>query len=213
VDNSLILEAHNLEYTYQGGSTLRFPSVLCKRNGSLLIAGNSGKGKTTLLHLLSGLLKVQQGEVRLAGRELSTMSQSELDKYRGRHIGLVFQQPRFVGSLSVVQNVAAAQYFGLGSSNSKEAMALLDELGIASYANKRSAELSGGERQRLAIACALASKPEVVMADEPTSSLDDDNANVVYDLMVRECQKNGAALVVVSHDQRLKAKFHDKVVL
>lgn len=178
-----------------------------------MITGNSGTGKTTLLHLLSGLLRVQKGDVEIAGKNLKTFSQAELDRFRGRHVGLVFQQPRFISSLSVIDNIAAAQFFGAGKSDSNAAMELLKSLGIGDKANKSTGELSGGERQRLAIARALAAKPSIVMADEPTSSLDDENAELVYNLLTKESADYNAALVVVSHDGRLKDKFENRVGL
>jgi len=192
---------------------MSFPEFSCARGGHLLITGNSGKGKTTLLHLLSGLLKVQEGSVEIAGKNLKNFSRAELDRFRGKHIGLVFQQPRFISSLSVIDNILAAQYFGMGKSERKAAFELLKSLGIESKAGNATGELSGGERQRLAIARALASKPAIVMADEPTSSLDDENAERVYSLLSHESAEYNAALVVVSHDSRLKAKFENKVSL
>jgi putative ABC transport system ATP-binding protein len=211
--HSNILITRSLRYAYAGQPAIEFPNITCQREGRLLITGNSGRGKTTLLHLISGLLRVQFGEILLEGQNLAGLSQKELDLFRGRHIGLVFQQPRFIGALTVLDNVCAAQFFGKRKSDRMKATHLLGQLGIAQYASKSTGQLSGGERQRLAIACALASQPSVVMADEPTSSLDDQNAEAVYALISKECAMNGAALIVVSHDQRLKDKFENRVEL
>jgi len=213
VENQPILKSSQLKYSYPGQPEISFPDFVCDRGGHLLITGNSGTGKTTLLHLLSGLLRVQKGDVEIAGKNLKDFSQAELDRFRGRHVGLVFQQPRFISSLSVIDNIAAAQYFGAGKSDRSAALGLLESLGIADKASKPTGELSGGERQRLAIARALAAKPAVVMADEPTSSLDDENAELVYNLLARESSDYNAALVVVSHDGRLKEKFQNRVEL
>ncbi len=212
-NKSSILQTRNLGYTYPGQAAIHFPDLDCPDGETLLITGNSGTGKTTLLHLLCGLLKTKQGEVILKGQNLADLSQRDLDRFRGKHIGLVFQQPRFIAALNVMDNVLAAQYFGTGRNDNKFAEALLEELDIARYKRKDTGQLSGGERQRLAIACALSTKPAVVMADEPTSSLDDANAEVVYALIRKECEANGAALLVVSHDQRLKEKFDKRVTL
>lgn len=192
---------------------ISFPDFDVTENERLLITGNSGTGKTTLLHLLSGLLMVQKGEITISGSNLSTFSQQKLDRFRGRNIGLVFQQPKFIGALSVLENVLTAQYFGSGNVDSKRALSLLSKLGIEEKANKQTRHLSGGERQRLAIARALAAKPKILLADEPTSSLDDVNAEAVYNLLADESKENGANLIVVSHDQRLKANFKNKVNL
>jgi putative ABC transport system ATP-binding protein len=162
---------------------------------------------------MSGLLHVQQGSVEIDGTDLATLNQRDLDRFRGRNIGLVFQQPRFVASLSVIENICAAQFFGHGQSDQKAALSLLEELGIASKAKKMTNHLSGGERQRLAIARAIAARPKIIYADEPTSSLDDVNAISVYNLLVKEAAATGASLVVVTHDQRLNPLFENKVAL
>lgn len=178
-----------------------------------MITGNSGSGKTTLLHLLSGLLKIQDGKIIIGESNLSEFNQKELDRFRGKNIGLVFQQPKFISSINVLANIQAAQFFGRGKVDKSAALTLLDELGIAEKAQKNTNQLSGGERQRLAIARALAAKPKIVLADEPTSSLDDENAELVYELLHQEALKNGATLIVVTHDQRLKSKFENIVAL
>ena len=178
-----------------------------------MITGNSGSGKTTLLHLISGLLKIQKGEVIIGESNLSQFNQKELDSFRGKNIGLVFQQPKFISSINVLANIQAAQFFGAGKVDKSVAMNLLNELGIGSKAQKNTNQLSGGERQRLAIARALAAKPKIVLADEPTSSLDDENAELVYELLHQEALKNHATLIVVTHDQRLKSKFENIVAL
>ena len=208
-----ILSVNKLSYAYANGSVIRFPDFLVKHGEDLLITGNSGSGKTTLLHLLSGLLKVKDGEIIIGESSLSELNQKELDRFRGKNIGLVFQQPKFISSINVLANIQAAQYFGTGTVDKSAALTLLNELGITEKAKKNTNQLSGGERQRLAIARALAAKPKIVLADEPTSSLDDENAELVYELLHREAMKNGATLIVVTHDQRLKMKFENIIAL
>ncbi len=207
-----ILKVSDLSYSY-GSETLRFPDFACDSKSHLLISGNSGVGKTTLLHLLSGIRHVQKGSVEILGSKLEGMSQSELDRFRGENLGIIFQQPGFIKSLTAMENLLAAQYFGGKGGDRKKAEALLEELGIPEKANEKTQALSGGERQRLAIARALACNPAILLADEPTSSLDDDNAQIVYELLVSEADRNNALLVVVSHDQRLKSKFTNRVSL
>lgn len=212
-NGNLILSVKDLHYSYQNGSEIRFPDFSVKSEEDLLIIGSSGTGKTTLLHLLSGLLKIQKGSVMIGDGNLANLNQGQLDDFRGKNIGLVFQQPKFISSINVLENIKAAQFFGFGKVDATNALNLLNELGIGDKAKKSTNELSGGERQRLAIARALAAKPKLVLADEPTSSLDDDNAELVYELLHREALKNGATLIVVSHDQRLKSKFEKMVAL
>lgn len=211
--NTSILSVNKLSYAYANGSVIRFPDFSVKHGEDLLITGNSGSGKTTLLHLLSGLLKVKDGEIIIGESSLSELNQKELDRFRGKNIGLVFQQPKFISSINVLANIQAAQYFGTGTVDKSAALTLLNELGITEKAKKNTNQLSGGERQRLAIARALAAKPKIVLADEPTSSLDDENAELVYELLHREAMKNGATLIVVTHDQRLKMKFENIIAL
>lgn len=207
-----ILKVSDLSYSY-GSEILRFPDFVCDSKSHLLISGNSGVGKTTLLHLLSGIRHVQKGSVEILGSKLEEMNQSELDKFRGQNLGIIFQQPGFIKSLTAMENLLAAQYFGGKGGDKKKAVDLLAELGIPEKANEKTQALSGGERQRLAIARALACNPAILLADEPTSSLDDDNAETVYELLVSEADRNNALLVVVSHDQRLKSKFTNRVAL
>lgn len=208
-----ILSVRNLSYQYPGQETIGFPDFECEKGGKLLISGNSGHGKTTLIYLIAGLLKIQQGQIELAGTELSSLSQKQLDAFRGRHVGLVFQSAQFIGALNVLDNVLAGQYFGAKKVETGYAQSLLDDLGIGSLASKSPKHLSGGERQRLSIARALASNPDVLIADEPTSSLDDENTQIVYDLLQAETKKLGTSLIVVSHDQRLKSKFENQIDL
>lgn len=212
-NSNSILSVNDLSYTYKNGSEIRFPDFNLNKGSDLLIIGNSGSGKTTLLHLLSGLLKIQKGSVNVGDVNLANLNQGQLDNFRGKNIGLIFQQPKFISSISVLENIKAAQFFGTGNVDVREASNLLTELGIGDKAKKSTNELSGGERQRLAIARALAAKPTLVLADEPTSSLDDVNAELVYELLRNEAIKNSATLIVVSHDQRLKSKFENIVAL
>lgn len=203
----------NLRYQYGNDAALAFPDLHIPTGRHTLIVGRSGVGKTTLLHLIGGLLRVQHGEVTVGGTGLHTLGQTELDRFRGRYIGVVFQQAHFVNSLTALHNVLAAQHFGKGTTHTAAAMQLLQELGIAHKAHAMVQHLSGGERQRLSVARALASGPKLLLADEPTSSLDDINAEAVHQLLVREADSNGATLVVVTHDARLKSHFDHKVEL
>jgi len=212
-EQKFVLKTSKLTHCYSAGEDLHFPDFATRKGEHLLISGKSGVGKTTLLHLLGGLSSVQSGKIWVKDKEMSAMSKSERDAFRGKHIGFIFQQASFIHSLNVLDNVLAAQYFGAKKIDRAFAMRLLSELGIANYAAKRTNELSGGERQRLAIARALSTSPDLVLADEPTSSLDDVNAMKVLDLLVKEAEKNGATLVVVTHDNRLKSKFENQVAL
>ncbi len=202
-----------LKYQYPSGAVISFPDFSCYRGDHVLISGSSGSGKTTLLHLLSGLRKMQEGRLEVAGYSLEKASQKTLNIFRASSIGLVFQLPRFISSLDAIGNVEIAQSFGKSGQELRPARAILDDLNIGHLAKKSPGELSGGERQRLAIARALASSPAILLADEPTSSLDDKNANMVENLLKSEAIKNRATLVVVSHDGRLKPGFETVIAL
>ncbi|MEM8896283.1 MAG: ABC transporter ATP-binding protein, partial [Bacteroidota bacterium] len=208
-----ILKTNSLSFSYTGSEVLSFPDFSISKGEHSLISGNSGTGKTTLLHLMGGLLSISEGDVWVAGTSLSSLSKKALDSFRGKNIGFVFQQAAFIRSLNVVENVESAQYFGKGKVDRERAIGLLEKLGIEKYRNKKTNELSGGERQRLSIARALSVSPEILLADEPTSSLDDSNARKVYELLVSEADANGATLIVVTHDNRLKTEFKNCIEL
>jgi len=207
-----IIRVKNLQHHFPD-LKLRFPDFEVLSGQHFLILGNSGVGKSTLLHLLSGLIQVKSGSVSILGSELENFSQSKLDAFRGKHIGVVFQHPKFVNALSALENVLIAQLFGKVTQDRSRCESLLSELGLGSKINSQPSSLSGGEKQRLAIARALACGPEILLCDEPTSGLDDDNAENVYKLLVKEAASNNAILGVVSHDSRLKDKFEKRIEL
>jgi len=207
-----IIRVKNLQHHFPD-LKLRFPDFEVLSGQHFLILGNSGVGKSTLLHLLSGLIQVKSGSVSILGSELENFSQSKLDAFRGKHIGVVFQHPKFVNALSALENVLIAQLFGKVTQDRSRCESLLSELGLGSKINSQPSSLSGGEKQRLAIARALACGPEILLCDEPTSGLDDDNAENVYKLLVKEAASNNAILGVVSHDNRLKDKFEKRIEL
>ncbi len=208
-----VLKTIDLSHSYDNERSLTFPDLQCDTGDHLLITGKSGVGKTTLLHLLGGLRSIVNGKVWINGQDISDMDSKKRDSFRGEHIGFVFQQPSFIQSLNVFENVLANQYFGKGKLDKALAERLLGELGLLEYRSKSTNELSGGERQRLAIARALSTQPELVLADEPTSSLDDENAIGVLNLLLEEAENNGATMVVVTHDGRLKSHFKNAVAL
>jgi putative ABC transport system ATP-binding protein len=198
----MLLEASLLQYAHPGQGVISFPDLKVDAGEALLILGKSGSGKTTLLNLLAGLLSPAKGEVTLDGVKLSSLSGQKLDLFRGKNIGIVFQKPHLIAALPVRQNLELAHYF-----SKKEGLQLdrlLDELGISHKAKSSVLTLSEGEAQRVSIARALATSPKLILADEPTSSLDDENTEKVIQLLKQQAAKIGAALVIVTHDQRVK---------
>ena len=209
-----MIRTRNLAFQYQKDSPLlTFPDVECPAQEQLLLIGASGCGKTTLLHLLCGMLQPAQGTVNINGQALDQMTEAERDAFRGQHVGIVFQKSHFLQSLTVLENLAMPAFLHGAAFDKREGLRLLEQLGIAHKANSRPRDLSVGEQQRAGIARALIHRPALVLADEPTSALDDGSAAAVMDLLEMQATAARATLVVVTHDQRLKDRFGNRLDL
>ena len=156
-------------------------------------------------------MEPKSGSISIEGQFITELKGSNRDRFRGKNIGMVFQQAQFIRSVSVMQNLQLARSLAGLPDDKAFAKQLLNELGIAHKANNRPSELSIGERQRAGIARALVTKPKVVLADEPTSALDDENCALVAGLLQKTVTGHGAALIIVTHDQRLKNRFPKSV--
>lgn len=198
----MLLQVKSLSYAHPGQALMTFPDFRLEAGQSLLVLGKSGSGKSTLLHLLAGLLQPKQGEVVLDGLRLSALSGQKLDLFRGKNIGIIFQKPHLIAALNVRQNLELAHFFSKKKGQNPDQ--LLAELGIAKKSKSSVLTLSEGEAQRVSIARALATNPKLILADEPTSSLDDENTEKVIQLLKAQAAKIGAALIIVTHDQRVK---------
>lgn len=208
-----MLATTNLQYSYDGKIQLTFPDIYCAKGEQWLLLGQSGSGKTTLLHLLGGLRKPKSGTVQIANTDLTSLSPSALDQFRGKNVGIVFQKSYFVRALTVKENLALTQKLaGLPVSNSR-IQELLDRLNIGHKLHSKTDSLSQGEQQRVAIARALINKPAIILADEPTSALDDHNCEQVIQLLVNQAKAEQATLLIVTHDGRLKDQFSKKIIL
>ena len=208
-----MITSKNLKFSYSGQKHFNFPDIRCDDKETLLILGQSGKGKTTLLHLLALLLRSESGEIHIAGNEITTLSSSRITHIRAKNIGIIFQRAHFAGSLSVLDNILLPNYFSGQKQDKEKAQYLAMELGFADHLSKKTNQLSQGEQQRVSIARALMNNPNVILADEPTSSLDDNNCQKVIELLKKQSALIGASLVVVTHDQRLKDEFANQVFL
>jgi len=192
------------------------------RGERLFLYGASGSGKSTLLGLIAGVLIPQSGVIEVIGKNLSEIGAAARDHYRADHFGIIFQQFNLIPYLSVIENVTLPCHFSAlrrqksvsrGGSEADEALRLLNHLDMGDDAliHKSVTELSVGQQQRVAAARALIGSPEILIADEPTSSMDADRRTAFIDLLFRECDEAGSTLVFVSHDRGLQTPF-DRIV-
>jgi ABC-type lipoprotein export system ATPase subunit len=176
------------------------------------LAGHSGSGKTTLLNLIAGLSSPDSGSIRFDGEELVGLSDSRRDRFRANQIGYVFQSFFLLEGYSALENVLLGMLFGPGPDRSF-AGGLLGQLGLGDRLHHRPHQLSVGQQQRVALARALANRPRLVLADEPTGSLDSENSRSALALMREACREQGAALLLVSHDTEVLASFEQRLDL
>lgn len=208
-----MLTTHNLTFSYSPTKHFLFPDIACAKGEALLILGQSGSGKTTLLHLLALLLTPSAGSVTINHTDLTTLGAAKTAAFRAANMGIVYQKPHFVSSLSVMDNLLLANYLANKTEAKDRARQLASQLGFTDQLGKRPNQMSQGEQQRVSIARAVMNQPALILADEPTSSLDDDNATRVIGLLRQQSEQIGASLVVVTHDQRLKDAFQHRVSL
>lgn len=208
-----MISCQNLTFSYSSLKKFDFPDLHCNDREALLILGQSGSGKTTLLHLLALLLRPQTGEIILNGQQLRQLSATQTAHVRARQLGIIYQRAYFVSSLNVLDNILLANYLASKKQDRNKAAHLADQLGFGEHLFKKPNQLSQGEQQRVGIVRALMNDPAVILADEPTASLDDVNCRKVVALLKEQSQSIGASLVVVTHDQRLRDEFSNQVSL
>ena len=170
------------------------------------LRGASGSGKTTLLNLIAGVLAADEGSIKLAGTEITSLSEAARDRVRALHIGYVFQTFNLLQGYTALENVMLGMMFGKGADRAS-AEALLGRVGLDDRMQYRPRQLSVGQQQRVAVARALANGPQLVLADEPTGNLDPHRAEESLALMREVCTENGAALLLVSHDRDILEQF------
>ena len=207
-----MIKTKGVEFNYDNQVFFKFQDINLKSSENLLIIGSSGIGKTTLLHLLAGLLESSSGSIKLFEKELSDLSSYQLDRFRKNNIGIVFQRPHFVNSLTVKENLQLAQYIANKKDNNRIEN-ILKNLNILNKSDKKTNQLSQGEKQRASIALAIVNSPKLILADEPTSSLDDINCDNVIELLKKQATDFEAQLIVITHDSRLKKHFKNSIEL
>lgn len=212
-ENSQMINISDLTYAYKNEQELSFPDINLMPGEHLLVIGPSGVGKTTLLYLMAGLLPPLSGTVSIAGTELTSLSRREMDRFRGEHIGLIFQQYRFIKSLNVSDNLRLRQSFPKNLNDKRRRQEITERLGLTDHLNKKVSSLSQGQQQRLSIALGLIHKPNIIFADEPTSNLDDENYVKVIELLKEEAEICKSSLVIITHDKRVMSHFQNRVEL
>lgn len=210
----MLLEINNLKKCFfgpQGQVTAEIyvPKLKIDRGELLVLEGPSGSGKTTLLHMISGLLRPDEGQVLFDGIDLCTMTNKERDLWRAYNIGYIFQRLNLLEALTVEENIMLASYWsGIGHDDLQiRVYQLLDMVGLADRAKAFPCCLSLGEQQRVAVVRALLNRPALLLADEPTASLDIKNSSIVLQLLQELCQQEGIALILSTHDEAIKAQF------
>lgn len=234
-----VLECRGVEFRYPNATSgLEINHFELKAGESVFLTGPSGSGKTTFLNLCAGVLLPQRGSIQLIGKPFHGLSEGQRDRLRVDHIGFVFQQFNLLPYLSVLENVMLPARFSkrrrancmmkvAGESEyevahgsvhqtvQQSAIECLEGLGLKDLAERKAAHLSVGQQQRVAVARALLGKPNLIIADEPSSALDDENQRQFMRMLLEQCNSTGAALMMVSHDLRLGEYFkrHERVGL
>ena len=215
------VEIDNLIFCYRRNHpVLKIKELKVGKGEKVFLHGPSGTGKTTLLGILAGVLKANEGSVKILGHDLARMSGPARDALRGAHMGYIFQMFNLIPYLSVLENIMLPCLVSKERKSritarplAEEAKAVAERLGIDAIMHERVTDLSVGQQQRVAAARALLGSPELIIADEPTSSLDEDHRENFLDLLFNRCREIGSTLLFVSHDRRMMALFDRAVSL
>lgn len=210
-----IINIENVTKTYDKGRTRALDnlSLSIDEGDSVAITGPSGSGKSTLLNIIGTLDTPDTGQVEIAGQDVKNIK--DLNTFRRETVGFVFQLHNLIPTLTSVENVELPMYgTGLKTKQMKErALSLLESVGLGNKANKKPNILSGGERQRVAVARALVNKPKIILADEPTGSLDTENSKIIIKLLQKHQKEIGATLIIVTHEPQIAEQMKQKIQL
>ena len=206
-----MLSIHALSHQYANSATpqISLPKWEVGAHQHQLVLGPSGCGKSTLLHIIAGLLVPSSGDVRVHDINIAALPESARDQWRAAHVGMVLQRPHLIHAISVLQNLLLAQRLAGRPVDASAARQLLDRLGLRAQESQRPHTLSQGQAQRVALARAVVNRPKLILADEPTASLDDAAAEAALSLLCDMADEVGATLIIATHDARAKARFAD----
>ena len=207
-----MLTCENISFDIDGQKLFSNINLNLKNQKDLLITGPSGIGKTTLLSILCGLQTPTNGNIIYNDIDLYNLAENEVDNFRGKNLGIVFQNFNLINAFTVKQNLEIAAN-AIGKSSSNLYFELLDRVGLADKSHIKVANLSIGEKQRLAVSRAFVGEPKWVFCDEPTSSLDDKNANIIANLIKEESSRCKASLVLITHDSRIQTLINFSKIL
>ena len=186
---------------------LDIPQFEVKDGEQMVLVGRSGCGKTTLLHTIAGITRADSGEIVIDGIDLAQLSEAGVDKVRAAKIGYVFQTFNLLAGFTALENVLLGMTFGRGRKDPARARQLLDRVGLSHRTTHKPAALSVGEQQRVAVARALANKPSLLLADEPTANIDPRNQQKIVDLIRDTCREEGVSLIIVTHSLDVANQF------
>jgi len=206
-----VIRTRQLAYQYPGGPELRFDDIDVPRGGVLLLRGASGSGKSTWLALAAGLLTPTAGDITVAGQSLTALGKVAGDVWRAKTIGFLPQKLHLSSALTVHANLAIALWAAGQAQDDGRIREALAALGVNELATRKPAQLSGGQAQRVALARAVLLQPQVILADEPTASLDDDAARQAVELLQTTARQQGATLVIATHDSRVSANLDSQI--
>jgi putative ABC transport system ATP-binding protein len=211
--SAAMIELQGIDFRYpaSGGFAMRIKQAAIPAGECVAIVGPSGSGKTTLLSLLAGILSPARGTVAIDGTDLCSLDDRQRRRFRIQHIGQVFQAFELLHYLTVVENVMLPHFILASGKDQKDvrqrALDLLCDVGLGEKAGSRPAELSHGEQQRVAVCRAMLNQPSLLLADEPTGNLDQDNKQNVVDLLLEQARRNNSTLLMVTHDRSLLDSF------
>ena len=208
-----MLKSNSIQFSYDGEKKFKFPDLNINSGESLLVLGESGVGKTTFIQILAGLLKPSSGSLELNSINYSSLSSKKIDEFRGKNIGMIFQNPHFVRNISIIENLLLSLHLSNQNLDKEYAEDILSQIGLVEKMNNLPDELSQGEQQRAAIALAVIKNPDLILADEPTSSLDDTNCQKIISLLKEQSASKNAKLIIITHDNRLKSQFKKSIIL